>query len=209
MLVLANGRSGMPPIRRNSALCKQFREALRHVMLELAQAVVRDGERVTKFVTVEVKGARTYLDRQARRRGRLQVRAGESPRGTAATRTGAACSTPSATRAARIREDEQLLLRLLRSEGYYDGTGTITSEQVPEQAGQLRVTVTAVPGDRYRLGEIAISGPETVPPGLAREALPRAAPSAPPRGFAQRSAWDVGGGGTLPLAAAVPGDRWR
>jgi len=62
VLVLANGRSGMPPIRRGSSLCKQFRQALRHVMLELAQAVVRDGERVTKFVTVEVKGARTYLD---------------------------------------------------------------------------------------------------------------------------------------------------
>ena len=42
----------------------------------------------------------------------------------------------------------------------------------PEQAGQLRVTVTAVPGDRYRLGEIAISGPDTVPPGVPREALP-------------------------------------
>ena len=62
VLVLANGRSGMPPFRRGSALCKQFRQALRWVMLELAQAVVRDGERVTKFVTVEVKGARTYLD---------------------------------------------------------------------------------------------------------------------------------------------------
>ena len=74
--------------------------------------------------------------------------------------------------AARVREDEQLLIRLLRSEGYYDGTGTITTEQVPEQAGQLRVTVTAVPGDRYRLGEIAISGPDTVPPGVPREALP-------------------------------------
>jgi translocation and assembly module TamA len=73
--------------------------------------------------------------------------------------------------AARVREDEQLLVRLLRSEGYYDGTGAINVEQVPEQAGQLRVTVTAVPGDRYRLDEIAIAGPETVPPGLPREAL--------------------------------------
>ncbi len=74
--------------------------------------------------------------------------------------------------ASRVREDEQLLIRLLRAEGYYDGTGTITTEQVPEQAGQLRVIVTAVAGDRYRLDEITISGPETVPPGLAREALP-------------------------------------
>jgi len=62
VLVLANGASGMPSVRRGSALCKQFRQALQWVMLELAKAVVRDGERVTKFVTVDVKGARTYLD---------------------------------------------------------------------------------------------------------------------------------------------------
>lgn len=62
VLVLANGASGMPPIRRNGKRCRQFREALRWLMLELAKAVVRDGERVTKFVTVQVKGARTYLD---------------------------------------------------------------------------------------------------------------------------------------------------
>lgn len=62
VLVLANGQSGAPAIRRNSAACKQFRKALTWLMLELAKAIVRDGERVTKFVTVEVKGARTYLD---------------------------------------------------------------------------------------------------------------------------------------------------
>ncbi len=62
LLVLANGASGMPPIRRNGKRCKQFRAALRWLMLELAKAVVRDGERVTKFVTVQVIGARTYLD---------------------------------------------------------------------------------------------------------------------------------------------------
>lgn len=62
VLVLANGASGMTPVRRNGKRCKQFRRALRWLMLELAKAVVRDGERVTKFVTVKVKGARTYLD---------------------------------------------------------------------------------------------------------------------------------------------------
>ena len=62
VLVLANGASGMPPIRRNGGRCKQMRQALRWIMLELAKSVVRDGERVTKFVTVRVIGARTYLD---------------------------------------------------------------------------------------------------------------------------------------------------
>jgi glutamate N-acetyltransferase/amino-acid N-acetyltransferase len=62
VLVLANGASSMTPVRRNGKRCKQFRQALHWLMLELAKAVVRDGERVTKFVTVNVKGARTYLD---------------------------------------------------------------------------------------------------------------------------------------------------
>lgn len=62
VIVLANGASGMTTARRNGTACKQFRDALKWVMLELAKAVVRDGERVTKFVTVNVKGARTHLD---------------------------------------------------------------------------------------------------------------------------------------------------
>ncbi|MGJ8633550.1 MAG: bifunctional glutamate N-acetyltransferase/amino-acid acetyltransferase ArgJ [Luteolibacter sp.] len=62
VMVMANNGVEMPVMRRNGVLCKQFREALNWVMLELAKAVVRDGERVTKFVTVKVKGARTHLD---------------------------------------------------------------------------------------------------------------------------------------------------
>ena len=62
VIVLANGASGMPVARRNGTACKQFRIVLKWVMLELAKAVVRDGERVTKFVTVNVKGARTHVD---------------------------------------------------------------------------------------------------------------------------------------------------
>lgn len=62
VIVLSNGASGMPVARRNGAACKQFRKALAWLMSELAKAIVRDGERVTKFVTVNVKGARTHLD---------------------------------------------------------------------------------------------------------------------------------------------------
>lgn len=62
VLVLANGASGMTPVRRNGKRCRQFRKALLWLMTELAKSIVRDGERVTKFVTVKVKGARTYLD---------------------------------------------------------------------------------------------------------------------------------------------------
>ena len=62
VLVMANGESGMPLIKRNSKECKQLREAFCYVMLEMAKSLVRDGERVTKFVTLEIKGAKTYLD---------------------------------------------------------------------------------------------------------------------------------------------------
>lgn len=64
VLVLANGQNGMPAIKRNSKECKTLRAAIHYVMLAMAKALVRDGERVTKFVTVEVKGARTYNDAQ-------------------------------------------------------------------------------------------------------------------------------------------------
>ena len=62
VIALANAQSGMPGIKRNTPECKKFKAALKYVMLEMAKALVKDGERVTKFVTVEVKGARTYLD---------------------------------------------------------------------------------------------------------------------------------------------------
>lgn len=62
VLVLANGQSGMTSARRNSKACRLFREALSFVMLEMAKSLVRDGERVTKFVSVNVKGARNYND---------------------------------------------------------------------------------------------------------------------------------------------------
>jgi glutamate N-acetyltransferase/amino-acid N-acetyltransferase len=62
VLVLSNAASGIRPLRRNGPRCRQFRKALKWLMNELAMELVRDGERVTKFVTVTVKGARTYLD---------------------------------------------------------------------------------------------------------------------------------------------------
>ena len=61
VVVLANGQSGMPRIKYNSKNYRLFRETLEFVMLEMAKSLVKDGERVTKFVTVKVKGARTYI----------------------------------------------------------------------------------------------------------------------------------------------------
>jgi translocation and assembly module TamA len=73
--------------------------------------------------------------------------------------------------AARAREDEALAVRLLRSEGYYDAVATSAIEQAPDQPGRLTVTITVAAGTRYTLGAIAITGPDTVPPGMARDFL--------------------------------------
>jgi len=73
--------------------------------------------------------------------------------------------------AARAEEDEALAVRLLRSEGYYDAVATSAIAQVPDQPGRLTVTITVAAGGRYNLGSIAVSGPETDPPGIARQFL--------------------------------------
>lgn len=62
VIVLANGAAGNKTITRSSKSCKIFGHALQFVMCRLAKAIVRDGERVTKFVTLNVIGARTAVD---------------------------------------------------------------------------------------------------------------------------------------------------
>ena len=42
-----------------------FQDALSHVCLELAKMIVRDGEGVSRFVTLRIKGARTPADADA------------------------------------------------------------------------------------------------------------------------------------------------
>ena len=74
--------------------------------------------------------------------------------------------------AARTEEDKLLLVRLLRSEGWFDAVASSTIEQVPEQEGRLRITLTVAAGNRYNFGAIAIQGPETEPAGMPREFLP-------------------------------------
>ncbi len=54
-VLIATGRSGVPL----KAILEPFRTALHAVCEGLAQALVRDAEGATKFVTVEVSGART------------------------------------------------------------------------------------------------------------------------------------------------------
>jgi len=74
--------------------------------------------------------------------------------------------------ALRAEEDEAMAVRLLRSEGYYDAVATSAIEQLPDQPGRLRVTITVAAGNRYNFGAVAVSGPDTEPPGMPRTFLP-------------------------------------
>lgn len=62
VIVLANGQAGNKTITRGGEGSAEFREALTEVMLELAKRIVSDGERVTKLVEVQVRGAASNLD---------------------------------------------------------------------------------------------------------------------------------------------------
>jgi glutamate N-acetyltransferase/amino-acid N-acetyltransferase len=67
VLVLANGLAKNPRIRSAgaTAAAKIFQEALNHVCLELAKMIVRDGEGVSRFVTVRVNGAKSFAEADA------------------------------------------------------------------------------------------------------------------------------------------------
>ncbi|MCG2634179.1 MAG: bifunctional glutamate N-acetyltransferase/amino-acid acetyltransferase ArgJ [Gammaproteobacteria bacterium] len=62
-VLIATGRADMPAIEQtNSTEADALRAGLNQVFSELAQAVVRDGEGATKFVTIDVTGAINATD---------------------------------------------------------------------------------------------------------------------------------------------------
>jgi len=65
VLVLANGLAENPQLKTQNSELKTFQVALNHVCLELAKMIVRDGEGVSRFVTVRVNGAKNYSDADA------------------------------------------------------------------------------------------------------------------------------------------------
>lgn len=65
-IIIATGQSGATPITdANDERYAILRDALLEVALELAQAIVRDGEGASKFITVRIEGAKNK--EQARR----------------------------------------------------------------------------------------------------------------------------------------------
>jgi glutamate N-acetyltransferase/amino-acid N-acetyltransferase len=65
VLVLANGLAGNVERETRNAELAIFQSALGYVCLELAKMIVRDGEGVSRFVTVRLKGARSFADADA------------------------------------------------------------------------------------------------------------------------------------------------
>lgn len=62
VIVMANGQAGNKVVTRGGVGSAEFRRALNDVMLILAKKIVSDGERVTKLVEVQVRGAASALD---------------------------------------------------------------------------------------------------------------------------------------------------
>jgi glutamate N-acetyltransferase/amino-acid N-acetyltransferase len=69
VLILANGRAGNRPITVAAGPraddFRVFQAALDHVTLELATKIVLDGEGASRFVTVRVRGAKSFTDADA------------------------------------------------------------------------------------------------------------------------------------------------
>ena len=62
VLLLANGAAGNAPLQDGQPEFDQFQNALNHVCCALARMIVEDGEGVSKFVTVQVLGAKSRQD---------------------------------------------------------------------------------------------------------------------------------------------------
>jgi len=62
VIALANGLAGNRVIRTADSRLRIFQEALHFVCLELAKMMVRDGEGVSRFITLRVANARTARD---------------------------------------------------------------------------------------------------------------------------------------------------
>ncbi|MBV1775063.1 bifunctional glutamate N-acetyltransferase/amino-acid acetyltransferase ArgJ [Burkholderiaceae bacterium DAT-1] len=65
LMLIASGKSGVQIDSVDSAACATLRDAITDIAKVLAQAIVRDGEGATKFMTINVIGGRTYEECKA------------------------------------------------------------------------------------------------------------------------------------------------
>jgi glutamate N-acetyltransferase/amino-acid N-acetyltransferase len=61
-ICLANGQAGTPIVEVETDAYSRFADGINYITRQLARMIVEDGEGVTKFVEVHVKGAATYQD---------------------------------------------------------------------------------------------------------------------------------------------------
>ena len=66
----------------------------------------------------------------------------------------------------RARADRQLLLDILNGQGFFDANVQVQTETSATQGGLVNVVLTALPGRRYYLGQIAFAGPSVQPADL-------------------------------------------
>ena len=64
-ILVATGQSGVEIAERDTPAFAAFYQALREVAEQLAQAIVRDGEGATKFMTIKVEGGKTIEECKA------------------------------------------------------------------------------------------------------------------------------------------------
>ena len=63
LILIATGKAGNPPINgEGTAEYVKLQLAVNDVAIALAQAIVRDGEGATKFMTVKVQGGKTHAE---------------------------------------------------------------------------------------------------------------------------------------------------
>src|SRR2546430_5246526 len=65
VIMLANGLANNRRPDRGSPHRQQFQDAVNHVCLELAKMIVRDGEGVSRFITLHLRGARNAHEAEA------------------------------------------------------------------------------------------------------------------------------------------------
>ena len=139
VLLLANGLAGNGKL--NAADLKTFQAALNHVCLELAKMIVRDGEGITRVVTVRVTGP-SPTPTPMRARGRSATAHLSRRVGAAATQTGARSSMRWATPRDRGRgkSRHRLQLHRLAEESFFTKKRTAHSHVIRDtlQGGRAK-----------------------------------------------------------------------
>ncbi|MBH9538713.1 autotransporter assembly complex protein TamA [Novosphingopyxis sp. YJ-S2-01] len=67
---------------------------------------------------------------------------------------------------ARLTSDQQLMVTILESEGYYDASVTGGIELPQQAGGEATAILNVQPGERYTFGSITLDSPPIVPPDL-------------------------------------------